>query len=198
MIIVPEDLLEEKDMASLMDEEVKVETNKAYNEAEKFISSVEKENQELTETTEGKLQEMDQAIEDSQQNNGDDGMADYAPFEKKKNTKLSNSNTNKEQPAVVEGGNRNTTISYRLLNRRDIYLPNPVYTCYGSGKIVINIEVDNLGKVKKATYNQNASSSSNQCLIDAATEYALQAEFTSDASRAKQLGTITFNFPGQG
>ncbi len=198
MVIAPEDLLDEKDLASLTDEKVKIETNKAYNEAEKFISSVEKENQEITETTEGKLEEMQQAIESSQQSDMGYGISEKPNEKKKTDTKFSNSESKNNQQAVVEGGNKNTTISYRLVNRIDMYLPNPVYTCYGSGRIVINIEVDNLGKVKKASYNKGASTTDNQCLIDTATEYALQAEFTSDSSRSKQLGTITYNFPGQG
>ena len=84
-----------------------------------------------------------------------------------------------------------------MVNRKDIDLPNPVYTCYGSGKVVINVEVNNLGKVVKNSYNKTASTTSNECLIDAALEYSEQARFTTDASKVRQLGTITFNFPGQ-
>lgn len=195
MVIDPEDLLEEKEVVST--EKVKVETNKAYNEAEKFISSVENENQKLTETTEGKLEEMSKAMDNSTSNNNDISNSNIPKVEKKKNSKFSNSESKKDQEAVVQGGNKNTTISYQLVNRKDLYLPNPVYTCYGAGRVVINIEVDKLGKIKKASYNKTASTTSNQCLVDAAIEYALQAEFTTDASRTKQLGTISFNFPGQ-
>ena len=96
-----------------------------------------------------------------------------------------------------EGSNRRTTISYRLKNRKDIDLPNPVYTCSGPGKIVITIEVNARGDVKKCSFNNNASTTNDQCLIDAALEYAAKAKFTADTSRKNQLGTITFNFPGQ-
>ncbi len=198
VLIAPEDLLpEDLELAALTPEKVKVETNRAYNEAEKYISSVENENQEITETTEGKLQEMSEAMEESQNSdNGNEKSITKKP-EKKKKSDFSNSESEKEGQAVVKGGNRNTTISYQLVNRRDIDLPNPVYTCYGSGKVVINVEVNNLGKVIKNSYNKTASTTSNQCLIDAASEYSQQARFNTDASREKQLGTITFNFPGQ-
>lgn len=196
--IAPEDLLpEDKEIAALTPEKVKVETNRAYNEAEDYISSVENENQEITETTEGKLQEMSDAIEESQNSNGESEESITKKPEKKKKSKFSNSESDKEGQAVVKGGNRNTTISYQLVNRTDMDLPNPVYTCYGSGKVVINVEVNDMGKVIKSSYNKNVSTTSNQCLIDAASEYAMQARFNTDASRAKQLGTITFNFPGQ-
>lgn len=197
VVMAPEELLpEDLAIAELTPEKVKVETNRAYNESEKFISSVENENQEETETTEGKLQAMNDAMENSKNENGNGTSIVIKPKEEKKK-KFSNSETGKEGEAVVKSGNRNTTISYQLINRKDVDLPNPVYTCYGSGKVVINIEVTNLGKVLKTSYNKTSSTTSNECLIDAALEYAGQARFSTDASKIKQLGTITFNFPGQ-
>ncbi|HBC05562.1 MAG: hypothetical protein CL528_02255 [Aequorivita sp.] len=197
VVMAPEELLpEDLAIAELTPEKVKIETNRAYNEAEKFISSVENEDEEITQTTEGKLQEMNDALQNSQTDNGI-GASITPKTEKEKKKKLSNSNSGKDAEAVVKGGNRNTTISYQLVNRKDIDLPNPVYTCYGSGKVVINVEVNNLGKVVKNSYNKTASTTSNECLIDAALEYSEQARFTTDASKARQLGTITFNFPGQ-
>ncbi|MAB56956.1 hypothetical protein [Aequorivita vladivostokensis] len=197
VVMAPEELLpEDLAIAELTPEKVKIETNRAYNEAEKFISSVENEDEEITETTEGKLQEMNEALENSKSDNGNGATVTTKP-EKEKKKKFSNSETGKEGEAVVKSGNRNTTISYQLVNRKDIDLPNPVYTCYGSGKVVINVEVNNLGKVVKNSYNKTASTTSNECLIDAALEYSEQARFSTDASKAKQLGTITFNFPGQ-
>lgn len=197
IVMAPEELLpEDLAIAELTPEKVKIETNRAYNEAEKFISSVENEDEEITETTEGKLQEMNEALENSKSDNGNGATVTTKP-EKEKKKKFSNSESGKEGEAVVKSGNRNTTISYQLVNRKDIDLPNPVYTCYGSGKVVINVEVNNLGKVVKNSYNKTASTTSNECLIDAALEYSEQARFSTDASKAKQLGTITFNFPGQ-
>ena len=197
VVMAPEELLpEDLAIAELTPEKVKIETNRAYNEAEKFISSVENEDEEITETTEGKLQEMNEALENSKSDNGNGATVTTKP-EKEKKKKFSNSETGKEGEAVVKSGNRNTTISYQLVNRKDIDLPNPVYTCYGSGKVVINVEVNNLGKVVKNSYNKTASTTSNECLIDAALEYSEQARFTTDASKVRQLGTITFNFPGQ-
>ncbi len=139
---------------------------------------------------------MIDAMENSKSDNGI-GTTTITKPEKEKKKKLSNSKSGKNAEAVVKSGNRNTTISYQLVNRRDIDLPNPVYTCYGSGKVVINVEVNNLGKVVANSYNKNASTTSNECLIDAALEYSKLARFNTDGSKAKQLGTITFNFPGQ-
>jgi len=197
VVMAPEELLpEELAIAELTPEIVKIETNRAYNEAEKFITSVENEEEEITENTEGKLQEMNDAMENSKSESGI-GASIMPKAEKEKKKKFSNSESGNEREAVVKSGNRNTTISYQLVNRKDIDLPNPVYTCYGSGKVVINVEVNNLGKVVRNSYNKTASTTANECLIDAALEYSEQARFNTDASKARQLGTITFNFPGQ-
>ncbi len=198
VVMAPEELLpEEQEIAALTPEVVKVETNRAYNEAEKFISEVENENREITETTEGKLQEMNEAMENSKSSDNGTGTSLNKKPEKAKKTKFSNENSKKSGEAVVESGNRNTTISYRLVNRKDLELPNPVYTCEGSGKVVISIVVNAMGRVTKSSYSKGASTTTNECLIDSALEYASQAHFTTDASKKEQLGTITFNFPGQ-
>ncbi|MBT0606875.1 energy transducer TonB [Aequorivita echinoideorum] len=198
MVVTEEELIpEETQIASLTPEKVKIETNRAYNEAEKFISEIENENRELTEETEGAQQEISENEETA------DGGSDYmAALRKKKPKELkkkdfSNSKSSKSNTAVVRSGNRNTTISYQLVNRKDIDLPNPVYTCDGFGKVVISIEVNASGRVVKSSYSKGASTTTNQCLIDSALEYASQARFNTEAGKTSQLGTITFNFPGQ-
>ena len=195
MEIIEEFIIPEEEIAALPTEKVKIETNRAYNEAEKFISEIENENRETTETTEGKLESMNEAINNAL-NGGNNSNLEKKPQEEKK-AKFSNSTTDKDKTAVVNGGNRNTTISYQLVNRKDLDLPNPVYTCYGSGKVVISIEVNAIGKVTKCTYSKTASTTTNECLIDSAIEYAGKARFNTDSKRATQLGSITFNFPGQ-
>ncbi len=191
-----EEIIPEEELAALPPERSKVETNRAYNEAEKFISNLEDENQEITETTEGKMEEMNRAIEQAN-GTGTQGDIQKPKPEKEKKPAFSNSDAKKKSTAVVKGGNRNTTISYQLVNRSAMELPNPVYTCDGFGKVVININVNATGRVEKISYNKGASTTANQCLIDSALEYAAQARFSTDASKDQQMGTITFNFPGQ-
>jgi len=92
--------------------------------------------------------------------------------------------------------NAKSTVSYSLVNRKHNFLPIPIYLCETSGKIVINITVNASGKVTDSEYN-NASSSSNQCLIDHAIEYANKARFNTNSSKASQIGTISFYFVGK-
>lgn len=92
--------------------------------------------------------------------------------------------------------NKNSSISYSLVNRTHAFLPTPVYLCEYGGKVVINITVNSAGKVIDA-YVNSSSASSNGCLIDSALEYAKASQFNGDATKPSQLGTITFYFRGK-
>lgn len=188
-----EDLFPEEELATISSENVKVETHKAFNEAEKFISEIEKENEELSESTQDKLDEMNAAIEGINTNpisskNSNKTIAD------KKEVKETSS---KKESEDEEFNNPNSTNSYRLVNRKALYFPNPVYVCEGFGKVVLHIEVNNLGKVIQATLNKNSTTTTNECLIESAIHYAKKARFTSAASKPLQMGSITYIFPGQ-
>lgn len=95
-----------------------------------------------------------------------------------------------------EGINTKSTVSYSLKNRDDIYIPIPVYLCETSGKIVVNITVNATGDVIDA-YTNTSSTSSNECLIEHALQYAKDSRFSRDASKKSQIGSITFNFIGK-
>lgn len=91
---------------------------------------------------------------------------------------------------------KRTTISYNLKGRVHRELPVPVYKCLEGGEIVINISVDNRGRVIDAWFNPEFSSSSNGCLIANAIEYAKISRFQ-DSGRPYQEGTITYLFPAK-
>lgn len=179
-------LIEELDLALLSAKNLKIETHKAYNEAEKFIADIENERIELLENTEDKLAEMNDAIESLNSKiiiiNIDKSNA---VNNKNKTVSLNNSN------------NRNSTNTYHLLDRKALYFPNPVYTCDSFGKVVLHITVSNLGNVINTSFNKNASTTSNVCLIENAIIYAKKARFTIAENKPKQLGSITYIFPGQ-
>ena len=100
----------------------------------------------------------------------------------------------KPQNKNEKKANKRTLISYYLSGREAVAeLPNPVYTCEESGKVVVNITVDDQGRVIEASYNKASSSTANGCLIDNAIYYARKARFNKD-SKNKQLGTITYLF----
>ncbi|MGC1515342.1 MAG: hypothetical protein WA810_07170, partial [Maribacter sp.] len=91
---------------------------------------------------------------------------------------------------------RRTSVSYSLVDRNNYKLPPPIYTCIEGGKVVINIEVDRLGNVVEADFNEKSSGTSNGCLVDNAIAYALKARFNSSELQL-QKGTITYLFQGK-
>ena len=66
-----------------------------------------------------------------------------------------------------------------------------------SGKVVINIKVNQYGDVYEATLNERSSSSTRGCHVDNAIAYALRARFSPDTSKESQIGTITYYFQGK-
>lgn len=92
------------------------------------------------------------------------------------------------------GSIRNSSISFSLLGRRAVVIPNPVYTCHVSGRIVVNITVDAGGQITRTSINKSSSTSTNECLTEQAQEYAAKALFTELPGRNNQIGTITYNF----
>ncbi len=93
----------------------------------------------------------------------------------------------------TESNNRNASLSYRLKDRKALELPNPIYTCQRSGKVVVKIEVNENGYVVGTEINKKASTTRNECLFDNAIEYARSALFAR-SERKQQLGTITYFF----
>lgn len=184
---------QEEPLALSAMEQTKIETNRAYNEAEKFLE--EGNNTDASQSFEEKLAQMDAAIAEGLTNNSDAEI--QAARKKIKETQESSLKKQTSKKKTTKGSNPRTTISYSLKDRKARSLPNPVYTCEGGGKIVISIEVNAFGHILNATYNKGLSSTTNGCLIDSALEYANRARFTTRVGKKEQLGTITYNFPGQ-
>ncbi|MFM1878627.1 MAG: hypothetical protein RLZZ241_1493 [Bacteroidota bacterium] len=101
-----------------------------------------------------------------------------------------------KQNYLVSPKDRQTTISYSLVDRYARDLPPPIYTCIVGGKVVVKIEVDARGFVIQARINETASTTTNGCLKDNALAYALKSRF-SPSEKAQQIGTITYMFQGK-
>ena len=101
----------------------------------------------------------------------------------------------KKQNGIADHAEGKSTLTYSLKNRRLLSYDTPRYLCENSGKIVVNINVNNLGQVTEA-YINGASNSTNQCLHDHAIEYAKSVHFN-NSETLDQIGTITFYFKGK-
>jgi len=103
--------------------------------------------------------------------------------------------TANEMAAAYSGPTR---IYYVLEGRTHRYLPLPIYKCEGSGKVVLDIVVDQRGFVLSAEVIQEESSTDDYCLHDMAKDAALRTRFNLDLSApARQEGLITYHFVAQ-
>lgn len=82
--------------------------------------------------------------------------------------------------------------NYNLAGRKVLTKPAPRYTCNEQGTVVIQITVDETGKVIKAERGRGTTNSA-QCLFDQAKQAALSTKFDA-GSAATQVGTIRYNF----
>lgn len=86
-------------------------------------------------------------------------------------------------------------VSYNLSNRTGQSVPAPGYMCPQgtSGEIVINIKVDQSGKVIEAKVNP--SSPANECMAHHALTFAKKSRFNyTSGTSGTQEGTITYTF----
>jgi len=91
-----------------------------------------------------------------------------------------------------------TRIFYNLENRHHLKLPIPIYKCENAGLIVINIIVDQSGRITDYSPDEQSSTTSDKCLLDAAISSIRQTRFNPDNnSPEKQSGYISFEFVAQ-
>lgn len=185
---IPEEFLAQQE-EELEEEEVLEEdrqliaskrTHSAFNEDFENHDEIEQRIKSLTESEEQASQE----VEETQMNEGDVVIDE----------KTDNIDEQKEEAtSTEETNNRNSSLTYSLKNRKSVELPNPVYTCEGSGRVVVKIEVNKNGYVTNTKVDKKRSTTRNECLFDNAMEYARKALF-SRTTIEKQEGTITYYF----
>lgn len=74
-------------------------------------------------------------------------------------------------------------------------LPIPIYNVQDEGTVVVEIWVDQYGKVQKAVPGAKGTTTSNKSLFNEARKAAMKAHFTTDGNApALQKGTITYYF----
>lgn len=164
-----------------------------YNEFNKEPSEASKESFE--EQLERELKEIEQQVIQEQRDAG------YG-YSAQEIDEMLNSQKNKELEAVQEQKPRseaaykgNTNITYKLSNRFDTKLEVPVYMCQYAGVVVVNIAVNQSGKVISAKVDMESSKTTDPCLFEAALNSAKKTRFNSKNSAPKiQTGIITYTF----
>lgn len=173
----------------------KAETNKGFNETVKEKSFAEAY-KPIAPPEDYVRPEFDQNQELSQTSSSNNDISDLNHEEISSFSKVNDLLKQQTKKNDTPSSNRKSTISYSLVNRTDEYLPIPIYLCEAGGKIVINITVNDQGKVIDA-YVNSSSTSTNECLTESALEYAKEAKFNASPGKKTQLGSITFNFIGK-
>jgi hypothetical protein len=104
----------------------------------------------------------------------------------------------KESQKMASNYKGPTRIYYDLMGRTHTFLPIPIYKCQGSGKVVLNIDVNQKGIVEKAVIITIESTTSDDCLIETAVTTALISRFNPDFNAPRiQAGTISYQFVAQ-
>lgn len=92
-------------------------------------------------------------------------------------------------------GNGGHGDSFSLKGRSAVSLPKPVYNSNEQGTVVIDIWVDQEGRVTRAEYQPYGSNTANGQLVNQAKAAALKARFNRDTKAQEvQKGTITYKF----
>lgn len=128
----------------------------------------------------------------------------YEQFKKDEAEKKKQNEKSKGEETGATGGDKkyggDVLVDWELSGRKDKSLPPPSYMCGkgASGKIVINITVNQNGNVLTAKFNSGASSSSNNCMIQQAKRYALKSRFNYSGTASKsQAGKLFYIFVSQ-
>jgi len=166
------------------------QTHQAFNE--NLEDREENLDQQLKEIFEKNSALQTEASENETSNSS--GNFDFQDKKKEQVQKKSDGNKTSTVTSTKKGGIDHSSISFSLLGRSAVDIPNPVYTCDRSGKIVVNISVNAEGRVTSTSVNKGSSSTTNECLTDQALEYAAKAVFSRLPGRNSQPGTITYNF----
>ena|GEM_PF-730525 len=114
----------------------------------------------------------------------------------KENMQNENKTGNNKQSSNTYSGK--TIISYFLNGRKATKLPIPSYQCMGSGEVVVDITVNQNGKVTSAVIKSFTTPTGETCLPDAASSAAMRTRFNIDLKASQsQKGTITYKFVAQ-
>ncbi len=188
---IPEEFLSEMAKEEQPEEELIAQENRQLDNARRTHAAYNEDFEDHDEIEERikSLMESDEAA------NGDDVAPNEGEEALKEEEKKEDAEEKKEKEKLEEGetNNRNSSLTYTLKDRKSVELPNPVYTCNASGKVVVKIEVNKNGYVIDTKVDKKRSTTRNECLFDNAMEYARQALF-SRSDIEKQEGSITYYF----
>ena len=97
-----------------------------------------------------------------------------------------------QQSVIADHSKVESSFIYSLKNRTLLYHDTPRYLCEEGGKVIVNVIVNTNGTVKECYINQ-ATTTTNPCLLNSAIAYAKEVVFN-PSTVANQLGSVTYYF----
>ena len=92
--------------------------------------------------------------------------------------------------------NGTVAAAFSMKGRDILENPLPTYRCRRAGKVVVRIDIDELGRVTNARVDESVSDS-DECLRNESIAFGSKWKFSYSGSTRKQSGTITFTFAAQ-
>lgn len=170
-------------------------------EVEKLLRSM-AVNEDVKQNKQATVEQIDQYIQEIQDELRD-GYGDRYAVKKDKNHRSDSLLYQQERRQRELDSLQSTlyvgesSVSYKLKDRYQRYLPIPVFKCEFGGKVVVNIVVNRKGSVLKAEIVE-AESQQDDCLREVAVDAALRSRFNEDnKAPERQSGTITYHFVKQ-
>ena len=157
--------------------------------------------QELDEMVEQDAKALEkQYFEEWAATHPDKSPSDFADIQKEKEKEKEKQRNNSPSDNIDSDGSNAVAgpvmISFNLPGRDAYNLPNPGYTCKGSGKVVIQVKVATNGDVKETSYLSGKSRGATECMVNKAKHYAKKSKFNMGGNGIA-TGTITYTFKGQ-
>lgn len=185
-------------------EDVKIE-NRISNESSKLDATLRDNRNNKSQSSQ--LYEEAKRVQEALQAGNDayeQGMNEVAAIENggKSSSRAGKSKDNSQNDSKKGDNQRNerakyqgnVTVSYYLPNRTDTHLYVPAYRCEGGGQVIVNITVNQNGKVIAAGI-EKATSTGDNCVLEMAIQAAKATTFNvSQSAPDKQKGTITYIF----
>ena len=203
---IPDDIVEQIELENKRVEEeiIEKQKDKVSNSVDEILKSIAvNQNLKTENSKERTAQDLDKLIDDIKQEldgyESDENSSNSKDLESFKKDSIQLAKERKEQLKLDSLKNMEysgeSSVFYSLKNRKKLILPIPVFKCEESGRVRVEITVNQNGKVIKAVVIHKESDTSDENLFEAALDAAYRSQFNRDNnSPSKQIGSITFNF----
>ncbi|MEN8810839.1 MAG: hypothetical protein ABF264_07285 [Flavobacteriales bacterium] len=108
-------------------------------------------------------------------------------------------NETQDKSAEAENSYAGKVTRYCNVQGRECYTVAPSYTCKGGGQVQIDIKVDKIGSVKSVKVNTANTTTTNECILNQALDYAKRTTKVSSDLKGEHAnsGYIIYNFVSQ-